>query len=182
MTDALSQSDFATPRFPVAMLLAYLLGELAVLAWSAFPEFTMKHPQSLESWSYLAGFQAMFFTWAWPTLRIPLVSGRRVRQATIDAGLLACGAVVAVVPAVWWCDVPGRALAMSAGALVAMLVVGWLVVAIGRPRLSWAWCATMALVNFGLLGLGYLAVDFLGRDPQPFWLISPMGLVSWLAG
>ncbi|MDD4890287.1 MAG: hypothetical protein PHU85_10195 [Phycisphaerae bacterium] len=163
--------------YPAALLAGYLLLQLLLLAWSAFPAATMRSDQPLESWLFLAGGGALFISWVWPTARRARATWR---QAALEAVLLAAASVPGAVAAVIWSD------AAAANVLAAgVYLLGWLAVgavaSASECGVRWVYSLLLVLANFGLLGLGYLRVDLLASDPAAAWRFSPMAQAARLA-
>lgn len=164
-------------RYPAVLILSLLAAELAMLAWSAFPRQTMRAEQTLESWTYLAGLLALFAGVVWPISRRDRLTAR---QALLEAVLLAAAGGPAVVIAAVWCDASSGQVVSGAGYAMAWLTAG-AVATTSANAVRWAWGLLAALANLGLLGLGYLRLEFLGADPLALWRWSPMVQAGQLA-
>ena len=165
------------PTYPAALLISCLLFQLALLAWSAFPARTMKADQPLECWLFLAGGQAVFASLIWPISR----PGRSAwRQVALEGVLLIAASVPMTLAAAIWVDASREQVLVGGGYVLAWLVAGGL--AAGSPSpVRWLYCLVLTLANLGLLGLGYVWLDFLGADPGPMWRLCPMFQASRLA-
>ena len=172
-------------RYPAVLVAGYLALQLLLLAWSAFPGQTMRGPQPLECWTFLAGGQALFVSWVWPTCRLAGRTGQRVagRQVALETLLLLAASVPPALAAGLWVDATfGQVVAPAA------YVAGWLLagaVAVACPAgVRWAYSLLAGLANLALLGLGYVWLDFLRADlaaSQAMWRFSPMCQASRLA-
>jgi hypothetical protein len=163
--------------YPAGLLSVYLLAQLLVLAWSAFPAWTMRGPQPRESWAFLAGLDVLLVSWLWPMLR---TRGKGLGQAAIEAVLLAAASVPAAVPAINWVDASASQVLAPACCVVGWLLVGMLAVA-SRPAVRWIYCLLATLANFGLAGLGYLWLEFAGGEVWTVWRLCPMRYATELA-
>lgn len=155
--------------YPAGLLVLYLLAQLLLLAWSAFPAYTMRGQQPRQSWAFLVGLQALFVSWSWPMLRS---YGNGLRQAAVEAALLVAASVPAAVPAIAWVDPSWSQIAAPISYVLAWLLASTLAI-ISRPLVRWSFCLLATFANFGLLGLGYLWRDMLSADAWPMWRLSP---------
>ena len=165
--------------FPAGLIVAFLVLQGVLLAWSAFPAVTMKTIQPLESWIYLAGGQALFVSWFWPIVGRKLAGPHR-GQIVLEAILLIAAAAPGALASVLWTDATWDTVLAGGTYVLAWLVAGGLAAA-ARPGVRWAFGLLSTLANFGLIGLGYLWMDFLHRDPLAMWRFCPMCQASRLA-
>ncbi len=170
--------------FPAGLVIGFLLLQLALLLWSAFPEYTMKSAGQLESWYFLAGGQVLFLAWVWPLSRTDRRGGGRWARTLVEAALLLLAAAAAAVPATWWANASaGQVLApacyLSAWAVAAVLAVG----IPGRAGfvIRWMWGLLLTALNFGVLALEYVAYDFLDARLTSLQPLCPVARAAELA-
>jgi hypothetical protein len=177
--DDRTQTPPTPMTFPAGLIVAFLIFQLILLAWSAFPAVTMKAAGPLESWTFLAGGQALFVSWFWPIVGRSHAGWMR-GQIVLEAALLAAAGAPACLAAILWTDAPQDTVLAGGAYVLAWLVAGGLAAG-GRPAVRWAFGLLSTLANFGLLGLGYLWMDFLNRDPLAMWRFSPICQASRFA-
>ena len=168
--------------FPAGLIVPFLIVQLILLAWSAFPAVTMKTIQPLESWVFLAGGQVLFISWVWPIMGHRF-AGQPRGQIVLEAVLLLAAAAPGALASVLWTDATRETILAAGLYFLAWLGAGGLAAA-ARPAVRWAFGLLSTIANFGLIGLGYLWMDFLYCDPLAVWRVwrfSPMCQASRLA-
>ena len=182
-----SSADFAEPsgtgRGAVGpLLIACLLTLLGVLAYSAFPRYTMRFDEPVQSWPWLAGAMAVFAAWVWPMGRW---GGSPWRGALAEALMLALAGAAVAVPAVWWTGASRTQVAAAGVYVLTWLAASMLAIAsAGRPGrgvVLWVYAAVMTLANWGLLAGAYFADDLLDVVSAGWLRWCPMAQSARLA-